>query len=88
MTEKEPHISNELLAKYFAGELAAAESAVVENWAALSEENKEQLDKLHILWLDTGAVMLDEGNGRQDRWSKIPLDRAPFQSIAHGAIGP
>ncbi len=64
MDEKEPHISNDLLAKYFAGEATAAELAAVEQWAVASSENREQLSQLRMLWLDTGVVVMDDAVGQ------------------------
>lgn len=60
MTENEPHITNDLLAKYFAEELTPEEKAAVDNWVASSADNRTQLDQLRTVWLDTGAVMLEE----------------------------
>ena len=75
MIEQEPHISNDLLAKYFAGEHTAQEAEAVETWAALSAENREQLEQLHILWLDTGIVEFDhetyEAFNEDLAWQKV-----------------
>ncbi len=61
MSKQGPHtITNELLAKYFAGEATATESAAVEAWAAESGQNEEMFTQQKMLWDDLGAVMFDD----------------------------
>ena len=92
MIEEEPHISNDLLAKYFAGEHTAREAEAVEKWAAHSAKNQEQLEQLHILWLDTGTVAAGPeavGVFNEDlAWQKVKAKKlsAVSQSAGGGAF--
>ncbi len=60
MSKEHSHITNDVLAKYFAGEATHAESEAVKGWASFSEENADELTQQKMLWEDLGAVMMDE----------------------------
>ena len=59
MNKRPDHITDELLARYFAGETSSAEAEQVKQWAAASSDNKEKLLQLRMLWQDTGMARID-----------------------------
>lgn len=76
MNTQGPHtISNDLLAKYFAGEATASEQQAVELWVAGSLANRRDFEQQKMLWEDLGAVMLGEASATAfdvDRaWSNV-----------------
>ncbi|MEQ8532977.1 MAG: hypothetical protein RIB86_14080, partial [Imperialibacter sp.] len=61
MNKQSPHmITNELLAKYFAGETSDEESAAVMIWISGSPANEEAFVQQKMLWEDLGVVMMDD----------------------------
>ena len=49
-------VDYDLLAKYFAGETSARESAAVRSWADESTENQMQFAEMKFMWADTQAM--------------------------------
>ena len=49
-------VDYDLLAKYFAGETSARESAAVRSWANESAENQMQFAEMKFMWADTQAM--------------------------------
>ena len=49
-------ITNDLLARYFAGECSVEESHRVEDWATATQENRDTLKQSWVAWIDTGRV--------------------------------
>ena len=52
------HISDELLINYLLGECTASEKEAVENWIALSEENKKHYESFSQVW-DKSKSLID-----------------------------
>lgn len=80
MNTQGPHtISNDLLAKYFAGEAAAPEQQAVELWVAGSPANQREFEQQKMLWEDLGAVMLDKALATRfdvdTAWSNVKAAR-------------
>lgn len=76
MKEDFPHnVNEEQLARYFAGETSDEEARLIEEWASQSAENREWLQQLQIVWMDTGQLNLEEPEyGRYDleaAWKKV-----------------
>lgn len=84
MKEKLPNsISNEILAKYFAGEATAEEAARIDAWARESRENQELLLQLQIVWVDTGHVKSNVTGGKYDTnaaWKKVKAKKQAAES--------
>ena len=86
MSKQSPHIvTNELLAKYFAGEASDAESAAVMTWVAESAANEEAFVQQKMLWEDLGAVMMDDATTHTSfdvdtAWANVKTTKATVVS--------
>ena len=56
MKNKDKHISHDLLMSYLLGEANSKQLGIVEEWLQLSEDNRESLDKLDKLWIETAKI--------------------------------
>ena len=82
------HITEEKLAKYFAGEASPQEHDEVKSWAEASQENRELLLQLQIVWIDTGHI----GQARNQvkkydvdaAWRKVKAAKATQHESAQG----
>ncbi|MFY0600957.1 MAG: FecR domain-containing protein [Cyclobacteriaceae bacterium] len=54
------HITEDLLAKHFAGEATDKERCVVQEWVDQSEENQELLFQYEMIWKDLGVIEKNE----------------------------
>ena len=53
MNRGKQHIDEELLIRYLVGEVNEEESLKIQEWIALSDENREQFESLKKLWVAT-----------------------------------
>jgi transmembrane sensor len=56
MNHKRDHIDENLLLQYLLGKASAEEHKVIEDWLNESKQNRENLDRLESLWLETGKI--------------------------------
>lgn len=71
---KNLHIPNELLAKYFAHEATDEEIKAVESWAGSSLGNREIFQQYHGVWIDTGVIaplLPEESFDVEVAWQKV-----------------
>ncbi|HYF29561.1 MAG TPA: FecR domain-containing protein [Chitinophagaceae bacterium] len=73
-----------LLGKYFSGQATAAEEAIVQQWAAASEENRADFGLLEKLWHKSGdhePIVFDTEKAWQAVNAKIRAGKAPVRSM-------
>lgn len=77
-------ISNELLAKYFAGEATREESTQVKSWVEASQENQEFFNRSRVIWNDTGVIrfeaQLDQQFDVDTAWDKVQSKKAKYDA--------
>ena len=56
MESEDKHIDIDLLTRYLAGETSPEEKHRIEEWIALSEENRKELDDMRKIWDKVGSV--------------------------------
>lgn len=76
-------ISNELLARYFAGEANQEESLKVTSWAEASQENRELFNRCQVIWQDTGVIRVEQQQNQEfdvdAAWKKVKSGREVVQ---------
>lgn len=73
--ENQHNISEELMFRYFSGDVTPEEISVIENWSALSFENQKLLDDTGIFYTDLKALSYLKNNEKifstDDAWEKV-----------------
>jgi len=73
--ENQHNISEELMFRYFSGDVTPEEISVIENWSALSSENQKLLDDTGIFYTDVKAMSFLKNNEKifstDDAWEKV-----------------
>ncbi len=73
--ENQHNISEELMFRYFSGEVTPEEISVIENWSAISTENQKLLDDTGIFYTDVKALSYLKNNEKvfntDDAWKKV-----------------
>ncbi len=58
MTEQNKHINDDLMVKFLIGEASSVETQQVTDWLLESDENQKQLDRLEMVWIESGKLTL------------------------------
>jgi ferric-dicitrate binding protein FerR (iron transport regulator) len=83
-TQKEP-IGEHLLLRYLLGKITPEENLEVEAWLGEGESNRQQLDRLEALWLESGRLVPAPIAVDVDRaWDRQDHDSAPVLQVGGG----
>lgn len=82
--ENQHNISEELMFRYFSGDVTPEEISVIENWSALSFENQKLLDDTGIFYTDLKALSYLKNNEKifstDDAWENVKFKNKIYKN--------
>lgn len=83
MSKGERHIDEDILIRFVVGETSSDESAMVEEWVTLSNDNRSQLEQIRKTWtLTSDPVKAEPAEVNVDlAWNKVKSRMVDFKEI-------